>query len=84
MHSRSIQSDFLLSQPSFISGMCRMLDLCGTYDGYHMSLTGREADYKALLSDWYTVGQDIADSMSMYTSCVPVQPTEHDSLCVTR
>ena len=80
MHSRSIQSDYLFAQPTFISGLARLLDLSGTYDRYNISPTDREADYKALLSDWYAVGQDIADSMSIFAANVPAPAAEPD-LC---
>jgi len=70
MHSR-VTSDFLVARPSFVSGVARLLDWYGFYDAYNASRTGREADYKALLSDWYIVGQDIQDAMKAFESSLP-------------
>lgn len=51
-----------------------MLDLYGTYDAYNGSSTEREADYKALLSDWYVVGQDIFEAMTQFRCLLPPAP----------
>ena len=53
------RTDFLFAMPSFVSGAARLLDLYCVYDLYNSSSTEREADYKAMLSDWRVVGQDI-------------------------
>ena len=55
----NIQTDFLFAQPSALSGVARLLDLSGLFDAYNNSREPREADIKALLSDWYIVGQDL-------------------------
>lgn len=69
MHSRMgdwsrIQTDFLFAQPSFLSGVARVLDLFGTFDEYNVSPTPAEADYRALRSDWAKVGQDLQAAMN--------------------
>ena len=56
-------TDFLFAQPCFASGMASVLDLWGTLDSYNISGTGDEADSKALLNDWYNVGDDLASAM---------------------
>jgi hypothetical protein len=61
-----VRSDFLFAKPSFISGAARVLDLYGIYDAYNASSTEREADYKALVSDWHMVGQDIFNAMEQF------------------
>jgi hypothetical protein len=62
----SVKSDFLLSTPSFASGAARLIDWYSFYDRYNSSPTGYEADYKALLSDWYVVGQDISSAIRQF------------------
>jgi len=57
-------SDYLFAQPSFLAGMSRALDLGGTFDDYNTSDTPRQADERALRSDWNAVGQDLRDAMS--------------------
>jgi len=61
-----IRSDFLIATPSFVSGAVRLLDWYGFYDSYNSSATEYEADYKALLSDWAVVGQDICSAMEQF------------------
>lgn len=65
------RSDFLFAQPSFVSGVARLLDLYGLYDVYSSSSTEREADYKALLSDWRVVGQDILAAITQFDCSLP-------------
>ena len=60
MHTKS-PSEFLFAQPSFVSGMARLLDLGGLFDSYNVS---DEADSVALFADWRAVGQDIHDAIS--------------------
>lgn len=67
----NVRSDFLFSTPSFISGFARVLDLYGTYDVYDTSSTEREADFRALSSDWHVVGQDIFGAMTQYACALP-------------
>lgn len=66
-----VRSDFLFAKPSFFSGAARVLDLYGIYDAYNCSSTEREADYKALLSDWHMVGQDIVTAMMQFSCLLP-------------
>jgi len=75
MHSR-VTSDFLVAQPSFVSGVARLLDWYGFYDAYNTSRTAGEADYRALLSDWCIVGQDIQDAMTAFERSLPAQSRE--------
>ena len=57
---------YLFSQPSFIDGMARALDLGGVFDMYNESQDGREADYIALKNDWAMVGADISNTIEQY------------------
>jgi hypothetical protein len=54
-------SDFLFAQPSFLSGMARVLDLGAKFDSYNISPSGQIADARAMFSDWCAVGKDIYD-----------------------
>ncbi len=56
-------TDFLFAQPCFTSGVGSVLDLWGTFDSYNISKSVDDADRKALLNDWYNVGDDIASAM---------------------
>ena len=58
-----VKSDFLFAQPSFGSGVARVLDLWGRFDEYNTSPNGEEADSAALAADWIIVGQDLCDAM---------------------
>jgi hypothetical protein len=53
------RSDFLFAQPDFFSGMARLFDFGGRYDAYNISRSIQEADFKAILSDWSIIGQDL-------------------------
>ncbi len=68
-----VQSDFLTAEPSFVSGAARLLDWWGTYDSYNVSRNGREADAKAMFSDWRMVGQDLAEAIVEFESASPVK-----------
>lgn len=57
-------SDYLFAQPSFLSGMGRVMDLGGVFDDYNTSETEAEAEERGLRSDWLAVGRDIADAMA--------------------
>lgn len=76
------RSTFLFAIPTFISGAARVLDLYGVYDAYNTSSTEYEADYKALLSDWRMVGEDILVAMKTFEhSLPPGSATRYEELC---
>ena len=70
MRNRST-SDLLFARPSLVSGAARLLDLYALFDSYTSSLSEAEADYKALLGDWYSVGQDIQYAIGAFESSLP-------------
>lgn len=51
------RTDFLFSLPSFLVGAGSVLNIAGNY--FDFSSSDKDADAKALLSDWGVVGQDI-------------------------
>jgi hypothetical protein len=61
---------FLFSEPSFLEGLARNLDLGSTLSEYNESLTGEQADAIAIHNDWAAIGIDIlnsADEVSAHT-----------------
>jgi hypothetical protein len=65
---KTVQTDFLFAQPSFGSGVSRVLDLWGTFDDYNRCNTPEEADATAIAADWRIVGQDIYDAIDKLNS----------------
>ena len=61
-----MSSYFLFANPSFISGMARVLDLGSTLNEYNYSAYPEKADYYAVNSDWRIVGSDIRTAMARY------------------
>lgn len=53
----------LFATPSFIGGIAAVFDLGSTLTNYNFSNTPEEADFKALRSDWVTVGTDIREAV---------------------
>jgi len=64
--NNNLQTGFLFAQPSFASGMARILDLWGQFDEYNESVSVAEADTKAIAADWLMVGQDMYSSMAEF------------------
>jgi hypothetical protein len=54
-----LKTTFSISTPGYVSGAARLLDLYGQFDEYDSSANDREADARALYSDWSMVGGDI-------------------------
>lgn len=52
-------TDFLLGKNNFWVGLGSVLNLQGVYFDYNDSKSSKEADNKALYSDWQNVGNDI-------------------------
>lgn len=50
---------YLFDEPSFFSGMSRVMDIGGTFNSYNNSKTPEEADIRALQLDWLCVGDDL-------------------------
>ena len=58
MDGERYQTDFLVAQPSFVSGAARLYDLFGTFDAYNSSKSPAEADVRAANNDWNMALQD--------------------------
>ena len=57
----SMSSDFLFVMPSFLHGLGSVIDVGGTFEAgnYNISTTPKEADIRAMASDWLVVGSDL-------------------------
>ena len=53
----------LFAEPSFLEGLCRVLDLGATLNVYNRNNTPGEADLEALESDWFSVGDELVSAM---------------------
>ena len=58
-----MRTDYLFAMPSVWSGAARVFDLFGVFDTYNDSPSDDLADARAIYSDWYIVGQDLAGAM---------------------
>ena len=57
--TNSLRSTLSFSIPSFIGGIAAIFDFGNTLTNYNFSKNPEEADYKAIRSDWLSVGDDI-------------------------
>jgi hypothetical protein len=57
--NKSYRSDFLFTTPSFLIGAGSVLNIAGNYFSFNYSSSDRQADTKAISSDWGVVGSDI-------------------------
>lgn len=57
-------TDLLYARPSFAEGMARALDLGGTLNEYNRSMTGQQANDRALRSDFLAIGQDLGHALT--------------------
>lgn len=56
-----MSSDFLFAMPTFLRGVASVVDLAGTAEdgSYNVSRTPKQADVRAIASDWLMVGRDL-------------------------
>ncbi|GAG14513.1 unnamed protein product [marine sediment metagenome] len=58
-----VNSDFLVAQPSFLTGMARSIDLFGQLTDYNYSETQEKADIRVLMQDAHAIRKDIVAAM---------------------
>lgn len=51
---------FLLPRNSFLVGLGSVLNVAGAYFDYNYSKSEKEADFKAMASDWQNIGDDFS------------------------
>jgi len=66
MSSKDKSTNDLYANPSFLEGVARILDFGNALSTYNESKNGKEADSKALNSDWSVIGQDIRDATARF------------------
>ncbi len=60
------KTDFLLPKNNFWVGMGSVLNISGNYFEYDYSRSDSESDRKALISDWFNVGEDFRKSKEKF------------------
>jgi len=60
-------STYLFPIPSFINGFAHAIDLGSNLNTFNFSLSEQMADYKAILSDWTMVGNDLENAIEIYS-----------------
>jgi hypothetical protein len=64
MNDSRNKTDFLFSNPTFVGGIGSAFNIGGNYYKFNGSRSGREADARAIASDWAVIHQDIKVSFS--------------------
>lgn len=59
-------TNFLFNQPSFLRGISRILDLGSTSNIYNSFDSDDRVDYRAVMSDWNMIGEDMRGAMNEY------------------
>lgn len=57
-------TNFLFADPDFLSGAGSVIDIGGTLVEFNSSLSDRDADRRAIMSDWAVVGENIKSSIN--------------------
>ncbi len=70
--SRAVAT-FLFADPSFTSGVARLLDFSGTFDSYNRSHNEEEADFRATLCDWTVVGDCLSEAIAKFSQDIRVE-----------
>lgn len=61
--NKKYRTDFLFPNPNFLVGMGSTINIFGNYFLFNYSNSPKEADTKALKSDWRIVGQDLSNAI---------------------
>ncbi|MEO2070790.1 MAG: hypothetical protein ABGW99_05565 [Zunongwangia sp.] len=59
----SNRTDFLIRKRNFWTGFSSVLDVFATKKKFNKSKSGKEADFKAIKSDWEMIGSDFKNAM---------------------
>lgn len=70
------RTDFLLPRNNFLIGLGSALNIAGAYFDYNYSKSEKEADFKAIASDWQNVGDDFRKSKEEF------EKDNKDKLCL--
>lgn len=58
-----IDTNYIFPQTDFLTGAGSVMNIGGNYYVFKMSQTPEEADFRALRSDWSTIGNDLCLTM---------------------
>ena len=70
------RTNFLLPRNNFLVGLGSVLNIAGAYFDYNYSKSEKEADFKAMESDWQNVGDDFRMSKEKF------EKDNKDKLCL--
>lgn len=59
-------TNILFPKSGFVRGMARVFDLFGALNNYNTSESSKQADSKAIYSDWISVGNDLRNVFGKY------------------
>lgn len=65
MSIRKFYTTRLFARSSFISGLGTIFNIAGKFYRYNYSKSPEEADRKALISDWFAVGDDMRKAIEI-------------------
>lgn len=54
---------YLFAKPTFSDGVASLVDVSGSLLAFNYSKTSKEADTKALITDWYAVCNDFKEAI---------------------
>ncbi len=73
---KKYRSDFLFATPSFLIGAGSVFNIAGNYFDFNYSSSEKEADAKAIRSDWGVVGGDIESAVTEIVKKLKPSTTE--------
>lgn len=80
MFKRVLRTDFLFSKASWLIGAGSIFSLAGNYYSFNLSVSGAEADRRALEADWNMVGLDLEKSLAAYEEQLQAEQSKQLSL----
>lgn len=63
MNNIDKRTDFLFKRRGFFTGFSSVLSIAGDKNKFNTSKSGKEADKKAIRSDWEMIGNDIRKTL---------------------
>ena len=65
-----VRTDFLFPKTNFAVGLGSIVSVHGSYFEYNNSETNKEADTRAISSDWKMVGKDIQEAILTFCKAI--------------
>jgi hypothetical protein len=73
---KKYRTDFLFPTPSFLIGAGSVFNIAGNYFNFNYSSSDKEADNKAIMSDWGVIGQDISSAETQLNEILTLEKTK--------